>query len=305
MNLNEIEKIIPYCLSCGRHCPLDALHCTKGQEFILGFLYTMNVFETGRKEVMNANSEFSVLHFSGTGNSTYVAKKAEEAAGGDLISINDMLKSGISGELETGENLVVCAPVYAWRIPRVAEAWLKQTKFPKAKRIWFLLTCGSEIGNAGKYCRLLADEMKLEYKGTAGFRMPCNHITMFEVPDDAKAKEIIAEADPLIAAAAETIAAGKKLPAPAVSFVDRFKSAAVTPMFYPMFIKSKPYYVTDSCIGCGKCALLCPLNNIEIVNGKPVWGENCTHCLSCICRCPQEAIEYGSKSQGKPRYHLD
>mgnify|MGYP002728531920 CR=1 FL=1 len=61
----------------------------------------------------------------------------------------------------------------------------------------------------------------------------------------------------------------------------------------------------DKCIGCGKCAKMCPLNNIKLKNSKPVWGKNCTHCMACICLCPTEAIEYGKKSVGKPRYHLD
>ena len=30
-----------------------------------------------------------------------------------------------------------------------------------------------------------------------------------------------------------------------------------------------------------------------------------THCMACICYCPKEAIEYGKKSKGKPRYHFE
>ena len=58
-------------------------------------------------------------------------------------------------------------------------------------------------------------------------------------------------------------------------------------------------------IGCSKCVELCPLNNIHLENGKPVWGKNCTHCMACICYCPKEAIEYGKKSRNKPRYHFE
>ncbi len=31
-------------------------------------------------------------------------------------------------------------------------------------------------------------------------------------------------------------------------------------------------------------------------------GDACTHCMACICGCPAEAIEYGSRSRGKARY---
>ena len=59
------------------------------------------------------------------------------------------------------------------------------------------------------------------------------------------------------------------------------------------------------CIGCGKCEKLCPMNNITLPNGRPVWGDNCTQCMACICYCPTEAIEYGKKSLGKPRYRFE
>ncbi|WP_420314690.1 4Fe-4S binding protein [Blautia massiliensis (ex Durand et al. 2017)] len=46
------------------------------------------------------------------------------------------------------------------------------------------------------------------------------------------------------------------------------------------------------------------MNNIVFENGKPIWGNQCTRCMACIGYCPTEAIEYGKKSIGKPRYHL-
>lgn len=68
---------------------------------------------------------------------------------------------------------------------------------------------------------------------------------------------------------------------------------------------SHAFTVSDACIGCGKCVQLCPLNNIRLDKDKPVWGSNCTHCMACICYCPKEAIEYGKRSVGKPRYHFE
>ena len=47
------------------------------------------------------------------------------------------------------------------------------------------------------------------------------------------------------------------------------------------------------------------MNNIRLQNGKPLWGGRCTHCMACIGYCPTEAIEYGKKSVGKPRYHFE
>ena len=79
-------------------------------------------------------------------------------------------------------------------------------------------------------------------------------------------------------------------------------SGPVNPAFYSFFVKDKKFYVKDSCTGCGLCEKLCPMNNVKLMNGKPVWNGGCTHCMACICSCPQAAIEYGKISAGKPRY---
>ncbi len=248
---------------------------------------------------------YTVFYFSGTGNSRYAARRVSERTGGELVSVNDMLKNNVSGPVKTGEDIVLAAPVYAWRIPRVVENWLTGVKLEGAQRIWFILTCGSEIGNAQAYNRRLAKTLGLQYMGTAGLLMPCNHITMFPVPDRIKALEIVAEAEPALNEAAGIIAMGKPLHDAGISPADEARSALVNPMFYPVFIKSAPFRVKDDCISCGKCAEICPLNNITLQNGRPQWGKNCTHCLGCINYCPVEAVEYGRKTRGKSRYHLD
>ena len=55
--------------------------------------------------------------------------------------------------------------------------------------------------------------------------------------------------------------------------------------------------VKGDCTGCGKCAELCPVDAIEIQNGKPIWvKEKCTMCLGCLHRCPEFAIQRGEKT---------
>lgn len=82
-------------------------------------------------------------------------------------------------------------------------------------------------------------------------------------------------------------------------------SGPVNPIFYRFFVKADAFRVNGGCVGCGLCAKKCPLNNVRLKDGKPVWGNECTHCMACICYCPKEAVEYGKKSVGKPRYHFE
>ena len=77
------------------------------------------------------------------------------------------------------------------------------------------------------------------------------------------------------------------------------------PIFYKFFVKANAFTASSACIGCGQCAKRCPMNNVALKDGKPVWGKVCTHCMACICYCPVSAIEYGKKSVGQPRYHFE
>lgn len=54
--------------------------------------------------------------------------------------------------------------------------------------------------------------------------------------------------------------------------------------------KKKGFYITEACIGCGKCKRNCPQKCIE--EGKPyrIRQENCLHCGLCYENCPVLAI---------------
>jgi len=246
-----------------------------------------------------------ILYFTGTGNSLYIARRIAGITGDAIISMNDKIKRSDASPIHVENKLVFVVPTYGWRIPRIVERWIRQTPFTGADKAWFVMDCGGEIGNAAKYIRRLCAQKKFTYMGTAQIVMPENYIAMFNAPEAAEAKTIIEKAGPKIDAAAQMIADGQVFPAPRNRLYDRFMSSAVNPVFYHFFVKADAFRVDHSCIGCGKCVELCPLNNIRLVDEKPVWGKNCTHCMACICRCPTSAIEYGKKSIGKPRYHCD
>ena len=145
----------------------------------------------------------------------------------------------------------------------------------------------------------------MHYMGTAQIIMPENYIAMFNAPQKEQARSIVEQAEPALQKVLTQLRAGQEFPPPREKLYDRFMSGPVNPVFYRFFVKADAFRATDVCIGCGKCVELCPLNNIHLENGKPVWGKNCTHCMACICYCPKEAIEYGKKSKGKPRYHFE
>ncbi len=47
----------------------------------------------------------------------------------------------------------------------------------------------------------------------------------------------------------------------------------------------------NKCIGCKKCISACPLNAIEMVDGKAyIIADKCRGCMVCTSSCPVQAI---------------
>ena len=243
-----------------------------------------------------------IVYFSGTGNSRYCAQLLAHRLGDDCMDTFSYIRNGIALELISSRPWVFVAPTYGWQLPRVFIQLLRTGLFSGCRDAYFVMTCGSDIGCAGRKNRDLCQTMGLTYRGTLPVIMPENYIAMFSAPQPQEAQAIIAAAQPALESCAAAIQSGKDISEGRTGILDHLKSGAVNQLFYRFCVKAKPFTVSDACISCGKCVQDCPLGNIRLSQGKPVWGTHCTHCMACICSCPTQAIEYGRISRGKPRY---
>ncbi len=242
-----------------------------------------------------------ILYFSGTGNSKYIASVLASRIGERVVSANEYIKNGELVETHDGERLIFVSPVYAWRIPRLFQDFIKKCGFNG--QAYFVITCGDSVCNAEKYVKKFCKKTGLELMGIAQIVMPENYIAMFSAPSKQEIPEIIAKAKEKTENLAENIIKNQKLPPVKTNMLGKFLSSRiVNGGFYTFSVSAKKFYATDNCIACGKCVTECMLNNITLENGKPKWGKDCTHCMACICKCPTEAIEYGKKTKDKDRY---
>lgn len=243
-----------------------------------------------------------ILYFSGTGNSAHIAQKIGENISDETQDLFNKIRDHDFSQLRSDTPWVIVSPTYAWRIPRVLQEWLTKTTLTGNRDIYFVMTCGKNIGNAGAHIKKLCTSKGLHYKGCAAVVMPENYIALFSAPAEGEAREIIRRAEEKINKVSLLIKNKEKLLQPAVTFKDRIDSGVINDIFYPAFVHAKKFYATDACISCGKCEKVCPMKNITLEKGKPVWSDHCTHCMACICRCPTEAIEYGKHTKGLSRY---
>lgn len=243
-----------------------------------------------------------VLYYTGTGNSEYVAKKIGEQIGDEVINLFDKIRGHDYSEIYSDRPFVIVYPTYAWQMPRILKGFMQKTAFAGNKSVYFVATCGDSMGNMPKYLSEFCSQKGFTYMGCAEVIMPENYIAMFNAPEKEKAVKIVKNADVVIKNIVDVIRHNGTIPKKKVGTFAKISSGMVNAIFYPVFVSAKKFYATDACIGCGNCVKVCPLNNVSLNEGKPVWEDQCTHCMACICKCPKEAIEYGSKSKGKPRY---
>ncbi len=243
-----------------------------------------------------------IVYFTGTGNSRYAAQLLADRLGDTLVDATAQIKAGEKAQLRSKRPWIFVSPTYGWQIPHLFSDWIEHGDFRGSRDAYFVMTCGDGIGAAGARNEALGIQKAFRCLGTAKIVMPENYVAMFSVPGEEKAEEIRRAANEDLEALAELIRRGESVPPASVGLMDKFYTGVVNPVFYRFFIKASPFFVTDACTSCEKCAKACPLDNITLVAGKPRWGDRCTHCMACICGCPAEAIEYGKKSRGKPRY---
>lgn len=276
-----------------------------------------------------------VYCFSGTGNSFCVAKDIAEGINAELVSVFD--KGFANIKCHENKIIGIVFPVYHQGIPPIIKRFVKQFEGLKGKYIFGVCTYGDSPGISLEY---LEQCIKLNGgKLSAGYavRMPYNYITPpFKVKNFFKSfmlREINSNAQQVMFQNWEnkliTILRdieeqrNSKIEVKA-KFIEKtldmmnlrntlqktiwLKIAGVVDIKNITFEESislmdQGFWCNDNCNSCGTCFNICPVDNINMIEGKPVWHHHCEQCFACLQWCPKSAIQFREGTMNGKRYH--
>ena len=242
-----------------------------------------------------------IYYFSGTGNSKWVAEELARRTGDEVQSIAALQKDGsVSVYANCGSRIGVVFPIYAWGAPLIVERFCKSLTMMEGVYAYAVCTCGDEAGLAMKRLKKM-----LAFRAAWSVAMPNNYVIGFDLDTPELEAKKVEAASLKLEGVAKSILAGESVYEVNEGSGARLKTGFIRPMFNTFARSTRSFSVDDNCNSCGLCERICPVDAIELQNGKPVWvKKHCTQCLGCINRCPQRAIQHGAGTAKRGRYYF-
>jgi ferredoxin len=245
-----------------------------------------------------------IYYFTGTGNSLAAAKKIAAALDDcELVPIASLEKTG--GDIvPQADRLGIVCPVYFSGLPLMVASFAGRLDLMTVTYVFAVVTNG---GGGGSAALRQLDNILRKRQGRgldAGFAvtMPGNYILMYSSPAGKHQEEILAKADEEIMGITGPVIRCERRELPS-SLVPRVLYILLYPWFAShVHTDDRTFSVNDNCTSCGICAEICPAENIELVEGRPVWKHHCELCCGCIHNCPVSAIQAGSRTATRLRY---
>jgi len=248
----------------------------------------------------------AIYYFTGTGNSLAVARLVAERLGGELIPIASVIDRET---IESDANVIgITFPVYYADAPNIVRRFAEKLGNTKGKYIFAISTYGGAAGASLKTVDCILGSRGATLSAGFGVHMPQN---AFHKPWENK-RLIYRQAEKTVGFIARSVEARRtglfysspllqEVTMPLVGWMKRatamyLEKVSNTPspsgltaeQLMPLCGSS--FAADEKCNGCGTCARVCPVRNIEIVDKRPVWQNRCENCLACYNWCPTNAI---------------
>lgn len=274
-----------------------------------------------------------VFYFSGTGNTFSLAREISHKIEADLVCISEIVKTQRS--YICAEKAVIVFPSYLAPLsglPLVVEKFVKSVDNIGDITFFAVCNCGGyESVNAlpslqklRQIIRSCGGKLYAEYS----LRMPMNNLDYdhIPIPINRNHEEIIRKSKLKIDRICSCINNNEKtrqkvakdsffiimkpiymLMCPAImkELKVRAHEPADSGLQYNELIPltDKSIIIDEKCNGCGICAMVCPVDNIIILNEKLEFQHRCEMCFACDEWCPTDSIHHWSRANGVKYHH--
>lgn len=219
----------------------------------------------------------TLYYFSATGNCLSCAQRLAKELG-DCRLIPVASTKNCSKIIEDSEAVGFVLPVYYGNMPYPMREMIAKMVFKEDAYLFLVSTYGGHAGDIAKRMDQLLKTRGQKLSLSLGIGMPGNSRLhdMEKEQEQLKLQQenILKMVEPIRSRQVEDYSETAVLPATPVNYPNNFRGITAD----------------ENCIGCGTCVKVCPMNNIKLVEGKAVIGDDCATCLACFHWCPKEAI---------------
>ena len=239
-----------------------------------------------------------IFYFTGTGNSLFAAKTLARD-GEEVVSMIEAVRSkAFHYTLKDNEPLGFVFPVYFYTVSDPVLELVRNLTVENASFVYAVIPCGASIGAAGGFLKSELKKRGLELQRVDALVVPDGALIFYDIDAPEKMENQLDMATKELASIKQAIERRESKRITGSSALGKVGLAA-----YHACMSTKPFHADEKCVGCGKCASICPSGAISMVDGRPVWTKNkCLKCCGCINRCPVSAIQYGKKTASRGRY---
>jgi len=247
-----------------------------------------------------------IFFFSGTGNTWWVAqhlakelsKQKFQAA---TYSIEQVSQDQVNHLVHQGDMIAIGYPIYGSDAPLNIQSFI--TALPKQDRTKPMLVFVTQAvwsGDGAYFIRPEVEAKGYQIRWAVHFNMP-NNISLdlglvFNVllsllrAKPANARKRIKKLATRVSEGRDWIMG--RSPFFSLGWMQRIPVRKAFDKFQSGVLEVNP----DRCNRCERCVRLCPVDNIQMVDGLPRHKDHCILCLRCFNYCPPLAIE----AYGKP-----
>ena len=230
---------------------------------------------------------FTIVQFSPTGNTAFIAKRLSEHLNTSHIFA---LEHTDPNTLENSEHLVILFAIHAFNAPQIVLRFVRALPKDKFKKVSLIAIGCSELwvnSGASLAIRKILKEKQYPIIVDEVIAMPLTFIMSFpEGLIKSQLEKATSVTQILASRIINEVVSPKKVPLKS-HFISKIgKIEPVAARFFGLELHAK-----KSCNQCGLCVKECPEKNIHLNDkGKIRFGFKCMMCMRCIYNCPQKSI---------------